>query len=48
MHQTLIVLTLITLAVCSVGWKRLVYFFSLGYGYSIAAISIALGILYLE
>jgi steroid 5-alpha reductase family enzyme len=46
MLQTLIILTLITLAVCSVGWKKMVYFFSLGYGYSIAAITIALGILY--
>lgn len=46
MLKTLLILTLITLAISSVGWKKMVYFFSLGYGYSIAGISLALGVLY--
>ena len=46
MLHTLIILTLISLIICCVGWKKMVYFFSLGYGYSIAAISLTLGILY--
>ena len=46
MLKTLLILTLITLVISSVGWKKMVYFFSLGYGYSVAAIAVALGVLY--
>ena len=46
MLKTLLILTLITLVISSVGWKKMVYFFSLGYGYSIAGISLALCVLY--
>lgn len=46
MCSTLLILSLIALVISSVGWKKMVYFFSLGYGYSIAAIALALGLLY--
>jgi len=46
MLKTLLILTVLTLAISSVGWKKMVYFFSLGYGYSVAGISVALGVLY--
>ena len=46
MLRTLLILTLITLVIASVGWKKMVYFFSLGYGYSVAAIAVALGVIY--
>ena len=46
MLRTLLILSLITLAIGSVGWKKMIYFFSLGYGYGVAAISLALGIIY--
>jgi steroid 5-alpha reductase family enzyme len=46
MLRTLIVLSVITLAVSSIGWKKMVYFFSLGYGYGIAAIALTLGVLF--
>ena len=46
MFQTLLILSLITLAISSVGWKKMIYFFSLGYGYSVAAIAVALTVLY--
>lgn len=46
MLKTLVIIFLVTLAVSSVGWKRFIYFFSLGYGYGIAAIAITLAVLY--
>lgn len=46
MLRTILILSFITLAVSSVGWKKMVYFFSLGYGYGIAAITLALGTIY--
>lgn len=46
MLKTLLIIFLVTLAVGSVGWKRFIYFFSLGYGYGIAAIAITLAVLY--
>ena len=46
MLKSLLILSLITLIISSVGWKKMVYFFSLGYGYSVAAISVALTVLY--
>lgn len=46
MLKTILILTLVTLIVSSVGWKKFIYFFSLGYGYGIAAIALTLGIIY--
>ncbi len=46
MIKALVILTLVTLLVSSIGWKKMVYFFSLGYGYGIASIAVALGVLY--
>lgn len=46
MLKTIIILTLLTFVICSVGWKNFIYFFSLGYGYSIAAIAVALCVIY--
>ncbi|MCQ2345525.1 MAG: DUF1295 domain-containing protein [Paludibacteraceae bacterium] len=42
MGKTLLILALLTLLIDSVGWKKFIYFISLGYGYSIAGIGIAL------
>ena len=42
----LLILLAVALAVSAVGWKYFVYFFSLGYGYGIAALSVSMGILY--
>ena len=44
--NTLLILFTVALAVSSVGWKKFVYFISLGYGFSIAAMGIALPIIY--
>ena len=34
------------MAVSAVGWKYFVYFFSLGYGYGIAALAGTMGVMY--
>ncbi len=44
--NTLLILFAVALAVSSVGWKKFVYFISLGYGFSIAAMGIALPIIH--
>lgn len=46
MGTTLLILALLTLLIDSVGWKRFIWFISIGYGYSIAAIAIALVIMH--
>ena len=46
MLKTIIIITIVTLLVSSVGWKKFIYFFSLGYGYGIASIAITLAVLY--
>ncbi len=42
----LLILFAVAMAVSAVGWKYFVYFFSLGYGYGIAALAITMGVLY--
>lgn len=44
--NTLIILSIVALVVSSVGWKKFVYFISIGYGYSIAAFGVSLLALY--
>lgn len=46
MLKTLIILSVVVLAVTSVGWKKFIYFISIGYGYSVAAIAISLFFIY--
>lgn len=48
MLQTFIILTLLVLAVDALGWVRFLWFISIGYGASIAAIAIALGIMHYD
>lgn len=48
MAYTIVIVALTALTVSALGWKKFVYFFSLGYGYSIAAIAIALCVRYRE
>jgi len=42
----LLILLAVSLAVSAIGWKYFIYFFSLGYGFGIAALSITLLILF--
>ncbi|MBQ9470800.1 MAG: DUF1295 domain-containing protein [Bacteroidales bacterium] len=42
----LLILLAVSLAVSAVGWKYFIYFFSLGYGYGIAALAVAMLIMY--
>ena len=42
----LLILLAVSLAVSAVGWKYFVYFFSLGYGFGIAALAITIAILF--
>lgn len=48
MLQTFIILTLLVLAVDALGWVRFLWFISIGYGASIAAIAIALGVMHYD
>lgn len=41
----IIILLLVSLAVSAVGWKYFIYFFSLGYGFSIVALGVAIAII---
>ena len=45
MHYLLILLV-VSLAVSAVGWKYFIYFFSLGYGYGVAALAVTMGVMY--
>ena len=38
----LLILFAVSLAVSAVGWKYFIYFFSLGYGYGIVALAVAM------
>lgn len=40
------ILLAVSLAVCSMGWRFIVYFFSIGYGYGIAALAIASAVIF--
>ena len=42
----LIILLAVSLLVSAVGWKYFIYFFSLGYGYGVAALAITMGVLF--
>lgn len=42
----ILILLIISLAVSAVGWKYFIYFFSLGYGFSIVALGVALAIVF--
>lgn len=42
----LLILLVVSLAVSAVGWKYFIYFFSLGYGYGVAALAVTMGVMY--
>ena len=42
----LLMLLAVSLAVSAVGWKYFIYFFSLGYGYGVAALAVTMGVMY--
>ena len=42
----LLILLAVSLAVSAVGWKYFIYFFSLGYGYGVAALAVTMGVMY--
>lgn len=42
----LLILLAVSLAVSAVGWKYFIYFFSIGYGYGVAALAVAMGLMY--
>ncbi len=42
----LLILLVVSLAVSAVGWKYFIYFFSLGYGYGVTALSVAMLMMY--
>ena len=42
----LLILLAVSLAVSAVGWKYFIYFFSLGYGYGVAALAVTMCIMY--
>ena len=42
----LLILLAVSLTVSAVGWKYFIYFFSLGYGYGVAALAVTMGVMY--
>lgn len=44
--KALLILLVVALAVSSIGWKKFIYFISIGYGFSIAACAIAMAVIY--
>ncbi|MCQ2328152.1 MAG: DUF1295 domain-containing protein [Paludibacteraceae bacterium] len=46
MLVTFIILTLLTMAIDAVGFKRFIWFISIGYGYSVAGIALAVAIIH--
>ena len=42
------ILALVALAVSSLGWKKFVYFISLGYGFSISAMGVAAALIFMK
>ena len=42
----LLILLAVSLAISAVGWKYFIYFFSLGYGYGVAALAVTMGLMY--
>lgn len=43
---TFLILTLLTMAIDAVGFKRFIWFISIGYGYSVAGIALAVAIMH--
>lgn len=46
MFITILILFIVSLAISAVGWIRFIWFFSVGYGYSISALAVTLAIMY--
>ncbi len=46
MLVTFVILTLLTMAIDAVGFKRFIWFISIGYGYSVAGIALAVAIIH--
>lgn len=46
MYYYLLILLAVALAVSAIGWKYFIYFFSIGYGFSISALAITVAILF--
>ena len=46
MMTDLLILLGVSLLVSAVGWKYFIYFFSIGYGYGVAALAVAMGVMY--
>ena len=46
MFITVLILLIVSLAVSAVGWIRFIWFFSVGYGYSISALAVTLAIMH--
>lgn len=44
----LLILLAVSLAVSAVGWKYFIYFFSLGYGYGVAALAVTMGVMHYD
>ena len=44
--KELLILLAVSLAISAVGWKYFIYFFSLGYGYGVAALAVTMGVMY--
>ena len=42
----LLVLLAVSMAVSALGWIYFIYFFSIGYGFSVAALSVAIAVLF--
>ena len=40
------ILLIVSLCACSIGWKYFIYFFSIGYGFSVAALAVASAVLF--
>lgn len=42
----ILILLIVSLAMSAVGWKYFIYFFSIGYGFSIVALGAAIAIMF--
>ena len=42
----LLILLAVSIAISAVGWKYFIYFFSIGYGYGVAALAVTMGVMY--
>lgn len=46
MGMTLLIMFSVAMVVSAIGWKKFIYFISIGYGYSIMAIGLAMMIMH--